>query len=721
MPLRAQAAAPSFPGSRGLSTNKKKRGRRASSRECEERHALRLGAPRVAPPAARTMESGFEDLAAPAALDDAFREAEVNGGSAADATAAPAAVATAADAPDAVATAAAAASAGAPSDGLDYAAIVHYGAHGVGVPGKIVRVHELVDGGDARQATALPLPIGSAHATAEPVYAAAEADAVLPADASSTAIVALTKPPKPPRARRCARARAEHGHRARRAAAQLHRRGLRGPGPLDGVGYEAEVPVPLLALPALLAADPAVEAAARPGPGRRRLDGRAEAAPRGRAPQGCHWDDSAGAWRDQYGAIVMPKKAPAAPQLSYNGSGAAAAAAPPIADAAVATEADAAWAYATPAIATAVAAEAAAAVAASAAAMQAQQHQFVDGAAPTSRSTPPPPPQSRTRWPPPPRARDAGGRPRQPRVRLRFFRHRRRARWPQVSGLRLYIKLSSYVGSARHAFAWLGAASPVLRLAQGWARGREAETRFGGSRSTRRRARGVVAAERGHQQRPARRGERAHRRLPRGAPARLAEAGVEADEGVGHVRGGRRIPKQRLAQCRLVEELRLDGGRRRRRRRCDDVSVAHDDAWDARADHAQLHVRTDERGELLPHRRRKRRLGARAHDANFNTRSGEAQSLPAVRQRQREGERAGQQRDCGVLRVRSRLRIQRMQPARAEQPLTPRAARGERRRRAGAGGGDQRPSQRGEPAALAARRPSAFARSAPRVEAWCAV
>ena len=149
----------------------------------------------------RTMESGFEDLAAPAALDDAFREAEVNGGSAADATAAPAAVATAADAPAAVATAAAAAaSAGAPSDGLDYAAIVHYGAHGVGVPGKIVRVHELVDGGDVRQATALPLPIGSAHATAEPVYAAAEADAVLPADASSTAIVALTKPPKPPRA-----------------------------------------------------------------------------------------------------------------------------------------------------------------------------------------------------------------------------------------------------------------------------------------------------------------------------------------------------------------------------------------------------------------------------------------------------------------------------------------------------------------------------------------
>jgi len=330
------------------------------------------------------MESGFEDLAAPAALDDAFREAEVNGGSAADATAAPAAVATAADAPDAVATAAAAASAGAPSDGLDYAAIVHYGAHGVGVPGKIVRVHELVDGGDARQATALPLPIGSAHATAEPVYAAAEADAVLPADASSTAIVALTKPPKPPRAPPVRGARAQASTDIARGALRPNCivEGCEGQGLSTGSGTKPKYRYRCSHCQHCWQQIPPSKLQPGQDPGVvDSTDGRKR--PRGRAPQGCHWDDSAGAWRDQYGAIVMPKKAPAAPQLSYNGSGAAAAAAPPIADAAVATEADAAWAYATPAIATAVAAaEAAAAVAASAAAMQAQQHQFVDGAAP---------------------------------------------------------------------------------------------------------------------------------------------------------------------------------------------------------------------------------------------------------------------------------------------------------------------------------------------------
>ena len=253
------------------------------------------------------MESGFEDLAAPAALDDAFREAEVNGGSAADATAAPAAVATAADAPAAAATAAAA-SAGAPSDGLDYAAIVHYGAHGVGVPGKIVRVHELVDGGDARQATALPLPIGSAHATAEPVYAAAEADAVLPADASSTAIVALTsRRSRRARRRRAARARGEHGHRARRAAATASSRAARARASRRARGRSRSTGT---------AARTASTAGSRSrrrscSPARTRAsststDGRKR--PRGRAPQGCHWDDSAGAWRDQYGAIVMPKK-----------------------------------------------------------------------------------------------------------------------------------------------------------------------------------------------------------------------------------------------------------------------------------------------------------------------------------------------------------------------------------------------------------------------------
>ena len=145
-----------------------------------------------------------------------------------------------------------------------------------------MRVHELVDGGDARQATALPLPIGSAHATAEPVYAAAEADAVLPADASSTAIVALTKPPKPPRAPPMRGARAQASTDIARGALRPNCivEGCEGQG-LDGVGDEAEIPVPLLTLPALLAADPAVEAAARPGPGRRRLDRRAE----GRAPR----------------------------------------------------------------------------------------------------------------------------------------------------------------------------------------------------------------------------------------------------------------------------------------------------------------------------------------------------------------------------------------------------------------------------------------------------
>ena len=51
----------------------------------------------------------------------------------------------------------------------------------------------------------------------------------------------------------------------------------------DGLGDEAQVPVPLLALRPHLAADPAGEDAAGPGPGHRRLVGRPEAAARPRA------------------------------------------------------------------------------------------------------------------------------------------------------------------------------------------------------------------------------------------------------------------------------------------------------------------------------------------------------------------------------------------------------------------------------------------------------
>ena len=126
----------------------------------------------------------------------------------------------------------------------------------------------------------------------------------------------------------------------------------------------------------------------------------------------------------------------------------------------------------------------------------------------------------------------------------------------------------------------------------------------------------------------------------------------------------------------------------------------NDDAWDAWPDHAQPHVRADERGELLPHRWWKRRLGARAHDANFHARSCEAQSLPAVRQRQREGERAGQQRDRGVLRVQRRSGRQGQRasgggaPAPRRRPRRCQSRRGPRRRHArGDGAAPQDASQ----------------------------